>query len=464
MPLWNELEGQSIEGLPLGRLLRSEGRTAWFSTTDHAGQPSVLSVFESLNDEDAIEARLQAAARVSHPHLQTIRGTGRGSVADESLVYAMLEPFDQTLADVLRDRTLDPTEAREVTESLLSALEAVEAAGLRHGHVDASGVLAIGDSIKLRSDCLAPRRPENDAAALAALIYQALTGRRLSSETEALQLPAPFAMLVRAGLGTSGSLAAMRRVLQGPSVTSAAPVGSAAPAAAPSVPVQTTMASTRASVPAAPKPPSPPVKVDPRPQPGAGIPRAALHAERERPAGANPLRRRPILIAALVLMAIVLIAFYAASKRTPASGTIVGEAPASQANAGANPQQAPASNAQSTMGDATPPVETPPPPARKPVPLTASPSTVAEAVPTNGRSAWHVVVYTYTHQSTAQHKAAELAQRYPQLEPQVFSPSGHAPYLVTLGGALDREAAFARRDQARSAGLPRDTYAQNYSH
>ena len=34
MPLWNEIEAQTLDGLKLGKLLRSEGRTAWFSTTD----------------------------------------------------------------------------------------------------------------------------------------------------------------------------------------------------------------------------------------------------------------------------------------------------------------------------------------------------------------------------------------------------------------------------------------------
>ena len=192
----------------------------------------MLSVFEALNDEDSVQARLEAAARVQHPNLLVIRSTGRGRLEDESLVYAVMEPFDQTLAEVLRDRTLTPEEAREVTENLLSALETVEAAGLHHGHVDASGVLGVGDSIKLRSDCLMPRRGQSDAAALAALIYHALTGRRFSSERDALQLPAPFATLVRAGVGPNGSLAAMRRVLSGPAVTNGAAAAASSSAVA----------------------------------------------------------------------------------------------------------------------------------------------------------------------------------------------------------------------------------------
>ena len=99
MPLWNEIEGQTLEGLTLRKLLRSEGRTAWFSTEDPAGAPGVLSVFEALNDEDAVEARLQAAARVAQPNLLAIRKIGRGSLEDESLIYALMEPFDQTRSD-----------------------------------------------------------------------------------------------------------------------------------------------------------------------------------------------------------------------------------------------------------------------------------------------------------------------------------------------------------------------------
>src|SRR5581483_12250413 len=99
--------------------------------------------FEALNDEDSVQSRLETGARVQHPNLLVIRSIGRGRLEDESLVYAVMEPFDQTLAEVLRDRTLTPEETREVTESLLSALEAVEAAGLHHGHVDASGVLGV---------------------------------------------------------------------------------------------------------------------------------------------------------------------------------------------------------------------------------------------------------------------------------------------------------------------------------
>jgi hypothetical protein len=392
----------------------------------------VVSVFEALNDEDTVLARLQAAARFEHPGLLVIRGTGAGRLGDESLVYAVLEPFDQTLAEVLRDRTLAPEEAREVTESLLSTLEAVEGAGLYHGHVDASGVLGVGDKIKLRSDCLTARHGDSDAPALAALVYNALTGRRFSSERDALQLPAPFATLVRAGAGSNGSLAAMRRALSGPAVTNAGTPAGAVPAASASV----TPAASRA----------------------AATPRPALKDEPD----SRPRKRPGVTIAAIVIMAILLVVFWYAFKRPARHAPISGEA----TSVGSQPQAAPATPAAvppaaSPVGDAASAMGAPE--TVKPAPRPSPTKAATNATPASGdRSVWHVVVYTYNRETAAQRKATELAAKYPQLEPQVFSPTGQAPYLVALGGGMNRQDAFARRDAARTAGLPPDTYAQNF--
>jgi eukaryotic-like serine/threonine-protein kinase len=425
MPLWNEIEGQTLNGLILRKLLRSEGRTAWFSTEDPAGQPAVLSVFEALNDEDSVQARLDTAAGLQHANLLVIRGTGRGRLEDESLVYAVMEPFDQTLVEVLRDRTLTPEETREVADNLLGALETVEAAGLYHGHVDASGVLGVGDNIKLRSDCLTPRHGESDAPALAALIYNALTGRRFSSERDALQLPAPFATLVRAGAGASGSLAAMRRVLAGPPATNST-VQTASPAA-----------NAPAEIPAS------------AAVPAAEIPRSPLRDELEE----RPRKRHGIAIAAIVIMAIVLAVFWYELKKPAPQGPISGEA-----------LSAPSTAAKPATD--VPPHATPAPEAAKPAPSSPAPSpakTMEAATPETGeRSIWHVVVYTYLHEEAAQRKAAELAAKYSQFAPQVFSPTGHAPYLVALGSGMSRQDAFSRREAALAAGLPKDTYMQNY--
>jgi hypothetical protein len=81
----------------------------------------------------------------------------------------------------------------------------------------------------------------------------------------------------------------------------------------------------------------------------------------------------------------------------------------------------------------------------------------------SGRADWRVVAYTYNHVNQAQSKVKTIEKRHPELNPEVFTPNGLPPYLVTLGGAMSREDAMALKTKARAEGFPRDVYAQNYS-
>jgi hypothetical protein len=158
----------------------------------------------------------------------------------------------------------------------------------------------------------------------------------------------------------------------------------------------------------------------------------------------------------IIVLGIAWFAFKRPTGHTPISGQATAPAsPAQQPTAEVPRNAAPVGNAAGAMGA---PESVKPP--TKPSP---APAAAPTASTTGGeRSVWHVVVYTYNYQKAAQQKAAELAQSYPQLEPQVFSPTGHAPYLVALGSGMSRQEAFARREAALAAGLPKDTYMQNY--
>lgn len=79
------------------------------------------------------------------------------------------------------------------------------------------------------------------------------------------------------------------------------------------------------------------------------------------------------------------------------------------------------------------------------------------------REQWRVIAFTYNHVDQAQKKADTIMQAHADLRPEVFNPTGRAPYLVTVGGVMSREQAFAFVQQVRRLGLPRDTYAQNYN-
>jgi hypothetical protein len=73
-----------------------------------------------------------------------------------------------------------------------------------------------------------------------------------------------------------------------------------------------------------------------------------------------------------------------------------------------------------------------------------------------------VVAFTYNREDQARQKVAEIARSHPDLNPTVFRPNGRGPFLVTLGGPMSREDAFAFSGKAKREGMPRDIYAQNY--
>jgi hypothetical protein len=80
----------------------------------------------------------------------------------------------------------------------------------------------------------------------------------------------------------------------------------------------------------------------------------------------------------------------------------------------------------------------------------------------DSRGHWRVIAFTYNREDQAQQKVAEIAQSHPDLSPTIFRPNGRGPFLVTLGGPMSREAAFAFSGKAKREGMPRDIYAQNY--
>jgi hypothetical protein len=75
-----------------------------------------------------------------------------------------------------------------------------------------------------------------------------------------------------------------------------------------------------------------------------------------------------------------------------------------------------------------------------------------------------VIPFTYNRRTDAEKKVSSLARSHSELQPAVFTPSGHAPYLISIGGVMNRDAAYALARRSRSLGLPHDTYVQNYSH
>src|ERR1700683_1243937 len=137
MMLWGDLEGRQLEERwLLGRLVRPEGRTAWFEAIGPDGVPVMLSVTEALNDEDELLARLSAAADIRHPNVVAIREATISHLDDTPVVVGVMEMTEENLGDVLRERTLSAAEGRQVLDAVLAALGAMHAHGLVHKHIE----------------------------------------------------------------------------------------------------------------------------------------------------------------------------------------------------------------------------------------------------------------------------------------------------------------------------------------
>jgi len=474
MMLWTDLEGREVNGRwRLEHLVRPEGRTAWFEGSGPAGRAAVLILTEAMNDEDDLLDRLRLAAEIRHPNVVEVRESLFTWIDDTPIVLAEMEPTEENLGDVLRERSLTAEETRLLLDALLAGLAAIHRKKLMHGRMEAASVLAMGQTIKLRSDCLHPGNVTGcgeDLRGAARIVVQALTRRLPSGENDpVLQLlPEPMARAVRralSGNATVEEIAALSGTKLIPAAENAAgaqqvrrvPELKAVPRpVVENRPVDAvTEADPKTGGPelATSTPADPPAS---RLQPLKAVLAPAGREMRTQPPSApvaveSPLlmeddepewdrrRSKPWVIgAAAVLVLLTIFVLYGILHRSSAPKS-------------APPAQSP------TPASAGAAVASVPPAASRPSPRTTPGATSAQAGP-----GWRVVAYTYNHQAQAQQKADALATRYPDLQPQVFQPRAGSPYLVTLGGVMSRSDAVALRVKAIRMGLPRDTFARNY--
>ena len=155
MHLWTEYEGRTIaEHYTLGKLLRSEGRNGFFATADKDGHPAVIRLTEAHYDEAEQLRRWRQVAEVHQDNLIEIEQVGQTTFEGVALTYALMEPDDANLGDVLKERPMTTAETMQVAKAVLAALKALHEKGLVHEHVEPANVLAVGETVKLRSDCV----------------------------------------------------------------------------------------------------------------------------------------------------------------------------------------------------------------------------------------------------------------------------------------------------------------------
>jgi eukaryotic-like serine/threonine-protein kinase len=462
MNLWTEYEGRTIDGVyPLTKLIQPEGRSAFFSTTNGTGVPTVIRLIESHFDGDQILTRWRGVAALNHPNLVKLKSFGHVVVDETSLVYAVMEPVEANLGEILRERRLTEQETRQIATSLLAAIEALHSNGFVHEHVAPENVLAVGEVIKLRSDCIREALEGEEGVALkrkdvrdyATVLLQALTQqRRLEDASREPPLPAPFQQIVRKGISGEWGLAEIGTALKKPSVAQAIARAGVTPDAPKfegpvAEPVVAAPSGAAASV-------------DPSfaAQPFAAPPSVARRIRV--PVDEEPRKLGPRGIAYGVgTLLIILVGWYFVHSRSeskgPGSSTgAVQEAPAS----------APVAQESAPVGAKSPAAteagSRPVPSARVVAGNTGA--SARQSATGDSRGRWRVIVLTYNREDQAQQKVAEIARSHPDLNPSLFTPNGHAPFLVTLGGPMSMQEAFALSGRAKREGLPKDTYAQNY--
>lgn len=461
MHLWTEYEGRTIdETYYLESLLRSEGRNAFFKTHSQAQKDAVIRLTEAHFDEEETLERWRHIAAVEQDNLIEIGQVGRTTYDGIALTYAVLEPSDANLAEVLQERPLTTSETIEVARAIVSALSALHRNGFAHEHIEPTNVLAVGETVKLRSDCVHECAPDmefstsedceelrrRDIHDFGVLLLQCLTLSKECASTS--KLAKPFDQLIPGALNGTLTLAQMASVLE------PAPIPSTSiPATAIRSDVTISAPSTSPSTPGG----MPPEKISPvasarlvpkgviQERPVLAVPQVSAVKEEVLTAQSPLFSARNnvgvvedtrwtfgkawvFYLAGIILIALIGLHFFGRSPK-PATNPAALSKPVAQ---------------QQTALPNTP----------APVPTTPASGTA--------KAGWYVVAFTYNHEEQAKAKVALLRKKHFSLHPQVFTPSGHAPYLVTLGGPMSDQAAVQTLKHARRSGMPRDTYVQNY--
>lgn len=476
MYLWTEFEGATIDSaFALTKLLQTEGRSAFFSTLNSGGEPVLIRIIECHFDEDEILARWRGVQALGHPNFLRIDRFGQFLVeGDENItaVYAVFERVDANLGEVLQRGHLSTADATQIGLSVASALETLHANGFVHEHIETRNIYATGDNVKLRSDCIR-ESPEGEAGIearrrdvrdLTIVLMQVLHGTPAgSSAPYQPSLPEPFDEIIRNGTNGSWGLAEIKSALgrndlqNGKRQKTTRPdfyITRSAPSVLQAVSIADSESSNHDSAgqfssgrTAKPERDSKPELIPEQFTSAAS--KSATHADipLQRPAatelpvifGISEQDFRSWATAVAILFGVVFVGWiflhYWFGHGSGAAATPALTQPA-----------ATGAHAVATVPAASTPLVTP-----------------AHNAGSQSRVEWRVIAFTYDRQQQAQKKALSIAQQHPTLSPAVFSPNGKAPWLVTIGGTLQRDAAYALARSARNLGLPPDTYAQNYS-
>lgn len=162
---WKTWEGRVVEGkFSLRQYLGGSAHSAVFLTETPGPKPgkTAIKLIETKSAGSDL-ARLDMAAKLSHPHLVRIFASGRCQMDGATFVYAVMELADEDLSQILPQRPLAPGEVSDMLPPVLDALTYLHGRGLIHSRLKPSNVQAVGEQLKLSSDQIVPAGPPNPA-------------------------------------------------------------------------------------------------------------------------------------------------------------------------------------------------------------------------------------------------------------------------------------------------------------
>ena len=157
--VWKQCEGQVIDNrFRLQRYLGGTDDSAVF-LTQLAGSPSQKAAIKFIPAGTTADLQLSLWRRVTqlaHPHLLRIFDIGRCRLENRDRLYIVMEYAEEDLSQILPQRPLTASEAREMLEPVLDVLTYLHGKGLVHSRIKPSNILATADQLKLSSDALFP--------------------------------------------------------------------------------------------------------------------------------------------------------------------------------------------------------------------------------------------------------------------------------------------------------------------
>jgi TonB family protein len=155
---WKQWEGQTVNGeFPLHRYLGGSSHSAVFLTSyAEAGAPAQAAAIKLVPDEPG-EAERQLgswtlAGKLSHPNLLRFFQAGRCQMDGVPVLFVVTECADEDLSQIIPQRALTASEAREMLRPALDALTYLHGMGLAHGRMKPANIMACGEQVKLSID------------------------------------------------------------------------------------------------------------------------------------------------------------------------------------------------------------------------------------------------------------------------------------------------------------------------